>query len=76
MWAEGGAIVQWQNEFYGVADKITFDEKQQIMTLEGLSSPARVELLNARPGQQKSMPPAKKFIYNRLTGQVQVNQAW
>jgi lipopolysaccharide export system protein LptA len=68
MVAEGRAAVQWQDEFYGTADVIKFDEAKQQMTLEGLNGKlALVQMLRARPGEERKHIHARKIMYNRLT---------
>jgi lipopolysaccharide export system protein LptA len=67
MTAEGKASVQWQNEFYGIADVIKFDEASDKIILEGLDGNyAVVQKLRATANDNRIV--AKKIIYNRKTG--------
>jgi len=66
--ATGRATINWQNEFKGWAERISFDESKQQVILEGTEdNPAIVEKYS-RAGATPGLSAAKKFIYNRLDG--------
>jgi hypothetical protein len=77
MSAEGKAITQWQDEFYGTADVITFNEEKQQVALQGSQgNPALVELLRPGANGAPSHFRALKLIYNRLTDQWSVTNGY
>jgi len=68
MEATGKAYVNWQNEFYGWAETIKFDESKQQLILQGTDdNPALLNKAGAS-GAAPSTTVATKFIYNRLDG--------
>jgi lipopolysaccharide export system protein LptA len=68
MEATGKAFVNWQNEFHGWADKISFDESKQQMILKGTDDNLATVQKFGAAGGTPGMSAAKTFIYNRLNG--------
>ena len=58
-------------EYDGLADMVTFDESQEVVTLEG--NKGNTVILTKLPAQQGGQPQVfrgQKILYNRRTGQV------
>src|SRR5262245_51607713 len=68
MEATGKAFVNWQNEFHGWADRISFDESKQQMILQGSDDNLATVLKFGAKGGTPAQSTAKTFIYNRLDG--------
>jgi hypothetical protein len=69
------AEVQWEKQFYGKANLIGFDEASQKMTLQGRGDGNFAVAQRLTPGPGDKGFQAKVITYNRLTGELKVEQS-